>query len=96
MPLVYPSVLCFFQFLLHPFGLAVFEDFIYWSDLRSKTLNRCDKFKCTNQTFIAQRFKHPLAVAVAHPVVQPAGQSVTLHCHSVSWLCFANFTCMQL
>ena len=75
---MYVLGLLLFQFLLHPFALAVFEDFLYWSDLTSKTLNRCDKFECTNQTFISRTFKKPLGLSIAHPITQPDGKPLAI------------------
>lgn len=38
----------------HPYGIAVFENNIYWSDWNSQSIQTCDKFTCKKRTTLVQ------------------------------------------
>lgn len=38
----------------HPYGIAVFEDTLFWSDWDSKSIQSCDKFTCKNRTTVVR------------------------------------------
>lgn len=40
--------------LKHPYGIAVFENDIYWSDWKTKSIQKCNKFNCKKREAIAQ------------------------------------------
>lgn len=40
--------------LKHPYGLAVFENDIYWSDWETKSIQKCNKFNCKNRETVAR------------------------------------------
>ena len=46
--------------LHHIFAIAVFEDYIYWSDWESKRIEKCHKYKCKNSTKILQVSHRPM------------------------------------
>lgn len=40
--------------LKHPYGLAVFENNIYWSDWKAKSVETCNKFTCKDRKTIVK------------------------------------------
>lgn len=40
--------------LKHPYGIAVFENDIYWSDWKTKSIQKCNKFNCKTREVIAK------------------------------------------
>jgi len=53
-------------------GLVVFEDFMYWMSLASRSLNRCNKFSCSNRTGMNMNsLGSPMgSMLLYHPVAQ--------------------------
>ncbi|XP_034474850.1 putative vitellogenin receptor isoform X1 [Drosophila innubila] len=56
--------------LKHPYGLAVFEDQLYWSDWGTKSVHACHKFS-GKQHRVLVRDRSIYAVHVYHPSKQP-------------------------
>ncbi|XP_064556763.1 vitellogenin receptor Yl isoform X2 [Drosophila montana] len=56
--------------LKHPYGLAVFEDQLYWSDWGTKSIHACNKFSGKQHRILA-RDRIIYAVHVYHPAKQP-------------------------
>lgn len=56
--------------LKHPYGLAVFEDQLYWSDWTTKSIHACHKFSGKGHRVLA-RDRTIYAVHVYHPSKQP-------------------------
>ena len=54
----------------HIFALSVFEDNIYFSDWESKSINRCNKYKCENTTKLLDVFHRPMDLQIYHPFKQ--------------------------
>ena len=54
----------------HVFALSVFEDYIYWSDWETKSIERCHKYHCTNITTLATTAHRPMDLQVYHPYRQ--------------------------
>lgn len=40
--------------LKHPYGIAVFENDIYWSDWKTKSIEKCNKFNCKKREIVAR------------------------------------------
>merc|ERR1711962_346528 len=58
--------------LRHPFSIAVFEDFMYWSEWESRTIFKADKFSGKNVTAITGHLGQlPMVVQVYHGQNQP-------------------------
>ena len=58
--------------LHHIFALTVFEDFIYWTDWETKSIERCDKYTGANPETILTAIHRPMDLAIYHPLRQPS------------------------
>ncbi|XP_017055600.1 putative vitellogenin receptor [Drosophila ficusphila] len=56
--------------LKHPYGLAIFEDQLYWSDWATKSLHACHKFSGKGHRVLAKD-RTIYAVHIYHPAKQP-------------------------
>ena len=56
----------------HVHSLAIFEDFVYWTERRESKIKRCHKFHGGNVT--ETRLSYPRGLRVVHPVLQPKGK----------------------
>ncbi|KAH8254893.1 hypothetical protein KR038_007739 [Drosophila bunnanda] len=56
--------------LKHPYGLAIFEDQLYWSDWVTKSIHACHKFSGKDHRVLA-RDRTIYAVHIYHPAKQP-------------------------
>uniref|UniRef100_H2Z4K3 EGF-like domain-containing protein n=1 Tax=Ciona savignyi TaxID=51511 RepID=H2Z4K3_CIOSA len=61
--------------LLHPFGVAIFEDKLYWTDWQSKSVNSANKFTGRGAKTIRSRLHFPMDIQTYHPLRQPKGSS---------------------
>lgn len=79
----------------HPYGIAVFEDTLFWSDWDSKSVQSCNKFTGKNRTTVI-RDSVIYDVHVYHPAVQGFGRNPCLQ-NECSHLCLLNingsYTC---
>uniref|UniRef100_H2Z4K5 EGF-like domain-containing protein n=1 Tax=Ciona savignyi TaxID=51511 RepID=H2Z4K5_CIOSA len=57
--------------LLHPFGVAIFEDKLYWTDWQSKSVNSANKFTGRGAKTIRSRLHFPMDIQTYHPLRQP-------------------------
>ena len=57
--------------LHHIFALSVFEDFVYWSDWETKTIERCHKYSGQQNSTILTSVHKPMDIQVLHPMRQP-------------------------
>lgn len=53
-----------------PFGVAVFEDFVYWSDSKGQQLYKANKFTGKDSTHFDETFSSPLGLDIYHPLLQ--------------------------
>uniref|UniRef100_A0A9J2P3L7 EGF-like domain-containing protein n=1 Tax=Ascaris lumbricoides TaxID=6252 RepID=A0A9J2P3L7_ASCLU len=89
----------------HIFGLAVFEDFLYWTDWTNRTVERAHKITGEMRTVILN-FTHyrPMGVKIVHPLLQMTadGQHLSHPCRKANRcdnICLASknqdeFTCV--
>ncbi len=59
----------------HIFALTVFEDYIYWSDWETSTIERCHKYSGKENKTIVTTIHRPMDVQVYHPLRQPMPMS---------------------
>lgn len=50
----------------HPFGLDVYEDFVYWTDQETANIERIDKYTGGNRTLVASGLNHLMDIRVFH------------------------------
>ncbi|XP_062888154.1 very low-density lipoprotein receptor-like [Mobula hypostoma] len=76
------SVLHSKKYLTNPFGLAVFENRIYWSDEESRALYSAEKFTGANVTMLAQNLTQPRDLVIFHKLMQPTGKNWCIEDHA--------------
>ncbi|XP_071101709.1 prolow-density lipoprotein receptor-related protein 1-like isoform X1 [Haliotis cracherodii] len=57
--------------LAHPFALTLFEHYVYWTDWRTNSLVRANKFNGSDVLTIQRTFTQPFDLQVFHPKRQP-------------------------
>lgn len=60
--------------LSHPFAITVFESHVYWTDWRSNSVVRANKWNGSDVTVVQRTLTQPFDVKVVHPSRQPAGE----------------------
>lgn len=76
--------------LRHPYSVAMFEDFIYWSDVLDRSVMRMSKMSHNNVSTVHLEQTAPLDIKIMHAVQQPRG----LHCFSFSFVCILCYLCV--
>ncbi|KAJ8349711.1 hypothetical protein SKAU_G00248410 [Synaphobranchus kaupii] len=59
------------EYLSHPFAVSLFEGSIYWTDWRTNTLAKANKWTGQNVTVIQKTSAQPFDLQVYHPSRQP-------------------------
>ncbi|KAK5872291.1 hypothetical protein PBY51_013006 [Eleginops maclovinus] len=59
------------QDIPHIFAMTLFEEYIYWTDWETKSINRCHKTLGTNKTVLISTLHRPMDVHIYHPYRQP-------------------------
>ena len=57
--------------LSHPFSVAVFESHVYWTDWRSSSVMRANKWNGSDVQVIERTSSKPYGIKVIHPSLQP-------------------------
>ncbi len=57
----------------HPYSVAVFEDFVYWSDILDRSVMRMSKTSPNNVSAVHTEQSVPLDIKIMHAVQQPKG-----------------------
>ncbi|KAL3288606.1 hypothetical protein HHI36_003043 [Cryptolaemus montrouzieri] len=57
--------------LHHVFAIDVWEDFIYWTDWETKTVERCHKYRGDNCSSLLTMVHRPMDIRIVHPFRQP-------------------------
>ncbi|XP_021325253.1 low-density lipoprotein receptor-related protein 1B isoform X1 [Danio rerio] len=82
------------EFLSHPFAVSLFGGNVYWTDWRTNTLTKANKWTGANVTVIQKTSAQPFDLEIYHPSRQPqtvspcAGNGGRGHC---SHLCLLNY-----
>jgi len=65
--------------LPHPFGIALFEDDIFWTDWHTKSVNRVNRLHVDNSVHtVHTRLHYPMDIQVYHPQRQPVARRFTV------------------
>lgn len=67
-----PTVLS--QDIPHIFALTLFEDYVYWTDWETKSINRAHKTTGANKTLLISTLHRPMDLHVFHALRQPDGK----------------------
>lgn len=59
--------------LHHVFAIAVWENFIYWTDWETKTVERCHRYKGDSCSSLLLTVHRPMDIRILHPLRQPEG-----------------------
>ncbi|XP_060807225.1 prolow-density lipoprotein receptor-related protein 1 [Amyelois transitella] len=71
----YREVLRGHSALSHPFAITVFESHVYWTDWRSNSVVRANKWNGSDVTVLQRTLTQPFDIKVIHPSRQPRGAS---------------------
>uniref|UniRef100_A0A3Q3XIF9 EGF-like domain-containing protein n=1 Tax=Mola mola TaxID=94237 RepID=A0A3Q3XIF9_MOLML len=55
----------------HIFAMTLFEEYIYWTDWETKSINRAHKTLGTNKTVLISTLHRPMDIHIYHPYRQP-------------------------
>jgi len=72
------TILSDHEALSHPFAISVFESNLYWTDWRSNSVMRANKFTGGNVTTIQKTYTQPFDVKIFHPSRQPRSKKFFL------------------
>uniref|UniRef100_A0A3Q2X6U1 Low density lipoprotein receptor-related protein 1Aa n=1 Tax=Haplochromis burtoni TaxID=8153 RepID=A0A3Q2X6U1_HAPBU len=59
------------QDIPHIFAMTLFEEYIYWTDWETKSINRAHKTLGTNKTMLISTLHRPMDIHIYHPYRQP-------------------------
>lgn len=65
------------QDIPHIFAMTLFEEYIYWTDWETKSINRAHKSLGTNKSTLISTLHRPMDVHIYHPYRQPEGKRRT-------------------
>uniref|UniRef100_A0A3B3HEJ1 Uncharacterized protein n=1 Tax=Oryzias latipes TaxID=8090 RepID=A0A3B3HEJ1_ORYLA len=63
----------------HIFAMTLFEEYIYWTDWETKSINRAHKTLGTNKTMLISTLHRPMDIHIYHPYRQPRGANKRPH-----------------
>ncbi|KAM4582658.1 low-density lipoprotein receptor-related protein 1-like isoform 1-T1 [Fundulus diaphanus] len=80
------------QDIPHIFAMTLFEEYIYWTDWETKSINRAHKTQGTNKTMLISTLHRPMDIHVFHPYRQPdvVGHPCQLNNGGCSNLCLLS------
>lgn len=61
----------------HIFAMTLFEEYIYWTDWETKSINRAHKTLGTNKSTLISTLHRPMDIHIYHPYRQPDGKTRT-------------------
>ncbi|KAJ1066726.1 hypothetical protein K5549_006278 [Capra hircus] len=61
-----------------PFSVAVFEDEVFWSEMKTRTVQRMKKMTGKNRAVLIKRLEQPYGLKVMHEVLQPRSSNPCL------------------
>jgi integrin beta 2 len=67
------------EFLSHPFAVTLYGGEVYWTDWRTNTLAKANKWTGHNVTVVQRTNTQPFDLQVYHPSRQPMGKGPGSH-----------------
>lgn len=65
------------EYLSHPFAVTMYGGEVYWTDWRTNTLAKANKWTGSNVTVVQRTNTQPFDLQVYHPSRQPQGEKHT-------------------
>lgn len=66
------------EYLSHPFAVTMYGGEVYWTDWRTNTLAKANKWTGSNVTVVQRTNTQPFDLQVYHPSRQPQGETQEL------------------
>ncbi|CAK1590811.1 unnamed protein product [Parnassius mnemosyne] len=93
----YREVLRGHEALSHPFAITVFESHVYWTDWRSNSVVRANKWNGSSVAVVQRTLTQPFDIKVIHPSRQPRGANPCgAHNGGCSHLCLIDAPAARL
>lgn len=74
------------EYLSHPFAVTMYGGEVYWTDWRTNTLAKANKWTGSNVTVVQRTNTQPFDLQVYHPSRQPLGRKYTCtYTHTHHW-----------
>ncbi|MGH0120697.1 UNVERIFIED_CONTAM: hypothetical protein FKN15_035083 [Acipenser sinensis] len=80
------------EYLSHPFAVSLFGGYVYWTDWRTNTLTKANKWTGRNVTVIQKTSAQPFDLQIYHPSRQPQGLSIDYAANMLYWISSGNRT----
>lgn len=80
------------ELLSHSFAITLFENDVYWTDWRSNSVNKANKWTGLNVTVVQHTVTQPFDIKILHPSRQPKGKNDKLKIKLVLSVRPINFT----
>lgn len=82
----------------HPFSLAIFEDYVYYTDWTPGSIRRVSKRNGAGKLIFEHQLKKPMGIQIMHRSKQPTGPEIKNYCENskCSHLCLlrpGNYSC---
>lgn len=77
--------------LLHPFGITLFNETLYWTDWRTRSIYRCYKLSGDDREIVASNKYSPMDIRVMSQERQPRGRVICIYS-----ICFFSETLIFL
>uniref|UniRef100_A0A671R237 Low-density lipoprotein receptor-related protein 1-like n=1 Tax=Sinocyclocheilus anshuiensis TaxID=1608454 RepID=A0A671R237_9TELE len=78
------------QDIPHIFAMTLFEEYIYWTDWETKSINRAHKTLGTNKTMLISTLHRPMDLHIYHPSRQPEDHPCQVDNGGCSNLCLLS------
>lgn len=61
------------EMLSHPFAIALYDNYVYWTDWRTNSVIRANKWNGGQISVIQRTLTQPFDIQILHPSRQPRG-----------------------
>lgn len=73
------------EYLSHPFAVTLYGGEVYWTDWRTNTLAKANKWTGHNVTVVQRTNTQPFDLQVYHPSRQPLGETGGVQVGGTGW-----------